>query len=165
MRPLFLTHEILCRRRRTGDAARWQEVISVYMQATAQQHLRELERLETRHGVKLRTVRERLEERFVASLAQDRLAAHLAPLWEAIRQNAAHLNDRLAQFKQALSDFSANPVGAGVDTPQWIRRLEREIAQIRSRDTKPAKDRPTTPPLSTLRQQLSGDWEKADDLA
>ncbi|MFL5330580.1 MAG: hypothetical protein ACJ8C4_16885 [Gemmataceae bacterium] len=165
MRPLFLTHEILCRRRRTGDAARWQEVISVYMQATAQQHLRELERLETRHGVKLRTVRERLEERFVASLAQDRLAAHLAPLWESIRQNDAQLNDRLARFKEALSGFSANPVGAGVDTPQWIRRLEREIAQIRSRETKPAKDRPTTPPLSTLRQQLAGDWEKADDLA
>jgi len=164
MQPLFITHEVLCRRHRTDDAVRWQEVISVYMRATAQQHLRELERLETEHSIKLRTIRERVEERFVASLGQDRLAAMLPPLWSAIRKGDPLTEERLKHFNQGITAFAGNPVGAGLDTPQWIRRLEREINNIRVQEAVPEPPKPPPPPLAAFRRQLAGDWETLDDL-
>ncbi len=164
LRPLLLTHEVLCRRRRTADATRWQDVISVYTRAQSEQHLQELGRLETKHALKLRTIRERLEERFVASLAQDRLAAQLGPLWEAARQRSEDAMPRLKSFTEALKPFTANPVGAGLETPDWIRRLEREMAHIKAKETAPPPEPASPPSLPTLRKQFTGDWEERNEL-
>lgn len=164
LRPLLLTHEVLCRRNRTADAARWQEVISAYFRAQSEQHLQELGRLEGRHGIKLRTVRERLEERFVSSLAQDRLAAQLPSLWNAARKPGSDVTPLLLQFNESLNWFTANPVGAGLETPTWIRRLEREMVRIRQRELQPPSTELPPPPLPQLRRQFGSDWEDADDL-
>jgi hypothetical protein len=163
LKPLLLTHEVLCRRRRTADAARWQDVISVYTRAQSEQHIAELARLETKHAVKLRTVRERLEERFVATLAQDRLAALLIPLWESARAGHPDAPERLRTFTDALRPFTAKPVGAGLETPDWIRRLEREMSAASAPGpTPPAQCGP--PPLAILRKQMTGDWEERNEL-
>jgi hypothetical protein len=164
LRPLLLTHEVLCRRRRTVDAARWQDVISVYTRAQSEQHLQELARLETKHALKLRTIRERLEERFVASLAQDRLAAQLGSLWEAARNGTDDATPRLAAFVESLKPFTANPVGAGLETPDWIRRLEREMAHIKAKEFELPSDAIVPPSLPTLRRQFTGDWEERNEL-
>lgn len=164
LKPLLLTHEVLCRRRRTADAARWQDEISGYTRAQSEQHLRELAKVETKHAIKLRTVRERLDERFVARLAQDRLAALLIPLWEAARRDPASATDWLKQFTAALEPFTNNPVGAGLETPGWIRRLEREMARFRAKELKQAADPLRPIPLNQLRQQLTGDWDERNEL-
>jgi hypothetical protein len=164
LKPLLLTHEVLCRRNRTADAARWQDEISMYTRAQSEQHLKELAKVEARHAIKLRTVRERLDERFVASLAQDRLAALLIPLWEAARRDPAGARDQLAQFTAALEPFTSNPVGAGLETPGWIRRLEREMARFRAKEAQVAAPAPKPIPLAQLRRQLTGDWDERNEL-
>ncbi|MBX7102926.1 MAG: hypothetical protein K1X57_02520 [Gemmataceae bacterium] len=164
LKPLLLTHEVLCRRRRTADAARWQEVISVYTRAHSEQHIQELGRLETKHALKLRTIRERLEERFVASLAQDRLAALLIPLWESAKTGGEEAASRLSAFSTALKPFTSNPVGAGLETPDWIRRLEREMALTKAQRESPPTDKFPVPPLAALRRQLTGDWQERNEL-
>lgn len=164
LRPLLLTHEVLCRRHRTADAARWQDVISVYMRGQSEQHLQELTRLETKHALKLRTIRERLEERFVASLAQDRLAAQLGPLWEAARSRSEDAEPRLKLFVESVKPFTANPVGAGLETPDWIRRLEREVAQIKAKESERMSEFVPPPSLASLRRQFTGDWEERNEL-
>jgi hypothetical protein len=164
LRPLLLTHEVLCRRSRTGDAARWQELISVYTRTQSEQHLQELVRLEAKHAIRLRTIRERLEERFVSGLAQDRLAALLPPLWESARKQNADAPERLKGFLAAVEPFTAHPVGAGLETPGWIRRLEREMARIRSEELEIPQPIPTRPTLAQLTKQLTGDWEERLEL-
>lgn len=164
LRPLLLTHEVLCSRRRTADAARWQEGISVYTRAQSEQHMQELTRLETKHALRLRTVRERLEERFVSGLAQDRLAAQLGPLWQSARRERPDAPKRLSAFLAALEPFTNNPVGAGLETPGWIRRLEREMARIREEEQTPPEVTTPLPPLASLRRQLTGDWDERNEL-
>jgi hypothetical protein len=139
-------------------------LISVYTKTQSEQHLQELGRLETKHVIRLRTIRERLEERFVAGLAQDRLAALLPPLWQAARQRQPDAVARFQAFKAALEPFTANPVGAGLETPGWIRRLEREMAHLRSEEMQPAFVPPVQPTLAQLRKQLTGDWEDRLEL-
>src|SRR5262249_32832117 len=84
-RPLGLVHEGLCRGGRTPDADRGEAGIVHYPRDHADRHLAALAAAEARHGLRLRTVRDRLGERFVAPLAVDRLCALLGPAWAAAR--------------------------------------------------------------------------------
>lgn len=164
LRPLLLTHEVLCRRGRTSDAARWQELISVYTRTQSEQHLQELVRLEAKHAIRLRTIRERLEERFVSGLAQDRLAALLPSLWESSQKRSPDVLEKLKGFLAAVEPFTAHPVGAGLETPGWIRRLEREMGRIRGEESQIPLTVRSKPKLAQLRKQLTGDWEERLEL-
>src|SRR5262249_18399895 len=79
IRPLALAHEVLCRRGQDALAAKWREFIGDKTAKVADDLLDELTRRETRHGVRLRSVRDRLEERFVFPLEIDRAVAQVAP--------------------------------------------------------------------------------------
>ena len=58
-------------------------------------HLAGLAQLESRHGLKLRTVGDRLRERFIAPLAIDRMCALVGPAWLTRNESIAgisHIN-------------------------------------------------------------------------
>ena len=88
MRPLALAHEVLCQRGHDDLAAKWREFIADKTAGLAEELLDRLGALETRHGVKLRTIRDRLEERFLLPLEIDQAAARVAPAAEAARAGA-----------------------------------------------------------------------------
>jgi hypothetical protein len=164
MRPLVLVHEVLCRRGRTADAAGWQEGIVRYTREHADRHLQELDQLEARHGLKLRTVRDRIGERFIAPLVIDRLCALLGPAWDAAQRGEIEDNAAFQRLHDEVNAFAATPAGVGLDVPPWLRRLERELIRLR-REAEPGVRAPARLTADELRAELERDWNGTQDEA
>jgi hypothetical protein len=156
MRPLVLVHEVLCRRGRTAAAAAWHEIIVRSTHQHADRHLQELAQLESQHGLRLRTVRDRIGERFVAPLAIDRLCALVGPAWEAARRGEREDNPAFARLRDGIDMFAATPSGVGLDVPPWLRRLESELYRFR-REPEPEAS-PARLTAAELRSQLEQKW-------
>ena len=99
-------------------------------QEPAAQHLEELARLEREHRVRLATVGDRLREGFVKPLALDRLCALIEPAVHEARQSGER--PAFERLRRELHPFTATPTGAGLDVPQWLRRLEGEVQRVRA---------------------------------
>jgi hypothetical protein len=74
MRPLVLAHEALCRKGLPDVAERWEKSIADFSRPLAAELMEKLAEKEAEHAVRLRTVRDRIEERFLRPLALDRSA-------------------------------------------------------------------------------------------
>jgi hypothetical protein len=164
LRPLVLAHQVLARGGRPRAAALWQEPFREFTGQLADQHLAELHRLEAAHGVRLRTVADRLGERFLRPLDLDRLCALVKPAMEEARTPGER--PAFARLEQELGPFTANPTGVGLDVPDWLRRLEMEVQAARAAATPVATlaevsfqlpRRPVT--FAELQDQLR-EWEK-----
>ncbi len=129
-RPVALAHDVLARRGRTEAAVGWEEAFAQLAQEPAAQHLEELARLEREHRVQLSTVGDRLREGFVKPLALDRLCALIEPAVGEARQPGAR--PAFERLRRELQPFTATPTGAGLDVPQWLRRLEGEVQRVRA---------------------------------
>jgi hypothetical protein len=159
MRPLALAHEVLCRRGQDELAARWREFVTAKTKPMADELLGELAAREAKYGVRLRTVRDRLEERFALPLDVDRAAAQVAPAAEAARAGATEDHPAFARLVAAMGPLSETVSGVGLEVPAWVRRMEDALRKSRE----PADDAtgPVTPALDfdELRRQLQ-DWDK-----
>jgi hypothetical protein len=143
LRPLALVHEALARQRQPEAAVLWQGAFTHLTRDTAQKHVQECKRLEQRHGIVLRTVADRVEERFVRPLAVDRLCALIEPAMEAARPDAPPL-DAFTRLQRELEPHVHTPTGVGLDVPVWLRRLEGEVTRVRMART----------PVASLTQEL-----------
>lgn len=164
LRPLVLTHEILARKERMGAALLWQKPFEQFTRQISEQHLEALRQLEQRHGLRLRTIADRVQERFVKPLALDRLCALIRPAME--QADKGESGPAFARLQDELKAFTTQPVGVGLDIPEWLRRLEAEVQQVgaaKSAVVELVEDhfRPPKVTLSfaDLQQQLE-EWEK-----
>lgn len=132
LRPLLLTHEVLVRKHQFSAAALWRAAFAEYNQSAAEQHLQALARLEQTHGMRLRTVSDRLEERFVNPLDLDRLCAWIQP---AMEESSKGERTSFARLEEELVAYTATPQGVGLDVPNWLRRLELEVQRVWSRNS------------------------------
>jgi hypothetical protein len=157
MRPLVLVHEVLCRRDRIADVADWQNGILHYTLEHADRHLAELAQIEASHGLKLRTVRDRLGERFIAPLAVDRMCALVGPAAAAADPGEPSGSAAFARLHGEITAFSATPAGVGLEVPGWLRRLEGELYRVRH---EPRRGVPQRSGLTAdqLRAQLRVEW-------
>jgi hypothetical protein len=130
LRPLVMAHEILARRGRGDLAASWYEAFARLTEDLAGQYVDRLAALEKSHGMRLRTVSDLIEERFVKPLALDRLCALIEPAMTDVR--AAVTGKAFARLDKELAPLSAQPTGVGLDVPQWLRRLETEVQRVRA---------------------------------
>jgi hypothetical protein len=164
MRPLVQVHAILCRRGRNDLAQRWKTSFTDLTQKLAKQLLDELAKLEQSHSLRLRTVRDRLEERFVRPLDVDRLCAGVA---DAVREasNQPHTGGAFARLEREIEGIAAMPLGVGLEVPTWLQRFEDELRTAR---TEPEEKLPdglapgVTLPYDELQHQLA-DWEQPID--
>lgn len=130
VRPLEMAHEVLARNSRPEAGLLWQQAIVQSTQEAANLLLEELDRLEREHGMRLRTVRDRLEERLVKPLAVDRMCALIEPAMnEAVGPGE---KVAFARLQAELATHTATPSGTGQDVPVWLRRLEEEIQRVRA---------------------------------
>jgi hypothetical protein len=162
LRPLALAHEVLCKRGNDDLAARWREFIADKTAGLAEDLLDRLGALETRHGVKLRTVRDRLEERFLLPLEIDQAAARVAPAAEAAREEQGEDNPAFVRLRGAVEPLAENVSGVGLDVPVWVRRLEDALRAAKSPHSTDAADPIRLAPgldFEELRRQLA-DWDR-----
>lgn len=163
LRPLNLVHEVLARKHEAA-ARLWREQVETLSRQTADDHLKELARLERMHGMRLATIADRLEERFVKPMALDGLCALIEPAME--RAPALLTQDPVVPLEQALLPLAANPAGVGLDVPHWILRLESEVQRVRTAKTALVSLAETLfqvpkvhVPFTELAEQLR-DWKK-----
>jgi hypothetical protein len=171
-RPLVLAHEVLARRGRTQAAILWEQSLTRVTCDLARRHLEQLERLEPVRGMRLNTIRDRLNERFIKPLALDRLCALIEP---AMSEGAGVASGPPVQagdgqafhrLRRELQAFTSTPMGVGLDVPYWLRRLEMEVHRVQAARTTIAVlaenfFRIPRRPLSwdELQRQL-GDWDR-----
>jgi hypothetical protein len=163
-RPWALAHDVLIRKGRTDAALLWQQTLERETSTVAGRHLEELARKEEIHATRLRTVADRLAERFIQPLALDRLCALVEPAMAEARLGAP--GPAFQQLLDGLQTFAAQPSGVGFDVPQWLRRLEWEAHRVRASRTAIAglsqnlfRLPRTTLTLDQLRQQVQ-DWDQ-----
>jgi hypothetical protein len=142
LRPLNLVHEVLARKH-GATAELWRRQVEELSRQAADDHLKELARLERVHGMRLATIADRLEERFVRPMALDGLCAMIEPAMLQAPEllavpggkPAAVDPDPLLPLEAALQPFAATPTGVGLDVPHWILRLESEVQRVRTSKT------------------------------
>ena len=158
LRPALQTHEVLCRRNLLDLASRWQSSIADLANQLAEKLLADLARLEMEHGVRLRSVRDRIEERFVRSLTVDELCAAVEP---ALREaNGDETHPAFVRLSALIDRLAATPTGAGLEVPGWIRKLEQEVKRILRRPAAlPMARRPVKLTYEDFQRQLD-DWDK-----
>jgi hypothetical protein len=130
MRPLVQAHAVLCRRGQDAAAQRWHEKMAEMTKTTITEPMLEnLAELEQNTGLRLRSVRDRLEERLVRPLIIDRLCSQVEP---AMRE-AANPSDDAAfkRLEQRLELLTRQPIGIGLELPEWLERLEDEVDRVR----------------------------------
>ena len=91
LKPLNLVHEVLAKKDARA-AALWRDQVQEMSRQAADDHLQELARLERMHGMRLATVADKLEERFVKPMALDGLCALIEPAMA--RRRAARRTSR-----------------------------------------------------------------------
>jgi hypothetical protein len=160
LRPLALAHEVLARRQ-SAAAVPWQEQVGQLTRELAERHLEELARLEKQHGMHLRTVADRLGERFVKPLALDRLCAMIEPAAAEARRGGP--GEAFARLEGELKLFAETTTGVGLDVPHWLRRLEGELNRVQAARTAVANLAENLfqiprvlVPLDELRRQFAG---------
>jgi hypothetical protein len=162
LRPLVLVHEALARRHHAA-AAVWRQQFQGLTGEIAAEHLKELAKLEKAHGMRLRTVADLLEERFVKPLEDDRLCALIEPAMEAARRSD---DSGVSELEKELQPYAEHPTGAGLDVPHWLQRLQGEVHRVEATRTalaSLAENLFQVPkilvPLGQLRDQLR-DWQE-----
>jgi hypothetical protein len=164
LRPLVQAHEVLARRHRLDLAASWAEAFRRLTEELASQYSERLAATERTHGMRLGTVADRVNERFIKPLALDRLCALIEPAMREARRGAPGRS--FGRLEKELEPLTGSPIGVGLDVPHWLRRLEGEVQRVRAAQSTIAElaegflGVPRKPlPLTELRQQLD-DWER-----
>jgi hypothetical protein len=162
MQPLVLAHEVLCRQGHERFAEHWRQTVGRESAELSEKLLAALSTLEAEHAMRLRTVRDHIEQRFVQPLSVDRLCALIEPAAQAARAGSDESSAPFRRLQEELAPLVANPTGAGLDVPGWLRRVEAEVTRFREAEGQPAPaSRPSAPhlTLAELQQQLA-QWEK-----
>jgi len=163
IRPLALVHEVLVKHGNEA-AALWQQQVERLTSAAAKQYSDRLAELEIEHGMRLRTVSDRVQERFVLPMALDRVCALIEPAYDESR--AGQTPRALEQLEIGLRPYCDVPTGSGLEVPMWLRRLEAELHRVEMRRTAVAnlaENLVQVPrrvvPVEELRAQLQ-EWPK-----
>jgi hypothetical protein len=163
LKPLNLVHETLARRDGAA-AALWRQRVEDITHESAEKYVQELTKLEKTHGIRLATIRDRIEERFVQPLVLDRLCALIEP---ALADAEAWLGkDEVSPLEKELEPFATTPSGVGLDVPAWLVRLQNELERVRNSQSDLGNLAETmfhvpkvSVPFDSLVEQMS-DWEK-----
>jgi hypothetical protein len=126
-RPLLIVHEVLARQH-SNAAALWRVMAQQITRPVADKFENELRELEKKHGMRLVTIAQRFEERFVKPMELDRLVALVAM---ALEQAPERLNvEEPSELERAIEPLAQTPSGVGLDVPAWILRLEQELQRV-----------------------------------
>ena len=130
LRPVIVAHEVLVRSGQDQAAHIWRQAVAQRTADIANEHLKRFARLNRQYGMRLPSVAERLEERFVRPLTIDRLRALVRPAIEELR--AGTEASSLQQLQEGIQPLIEEPAGVGFDVPGWLEAMEDELEVLRS---------------------------------
>ena len=132
LKPIMWTHEVLVRMGLDQTSLGWRESLNERIAAEAELYVQKLRELQRRHSMRMPTIADRIEERFVQPMTIDRMRSLVEPAMsdaEADRFSAA-----FEQLEAEANELSRTPVGVGLDLPPWLSALEDEVEKIGKRN-------------------------------
>ena len=135
LKPVMTAHEVLVRSGCLEAAEIWRQAVTHRTEEIAVDHLERYARLAREYGMRLPSIIERLEERFVRPLTIDRLRALVEPAIEELRSDLPQTS--FAAMQSGIEPLVEEPAGVGFEVPRWLEALEQEVEQIR---TGPSED-------------------------
>jgi hypothetical protein len=153
VRPFVMAHRVLVRKTRSRAPLLWQQEFSDVALQLAGGYIERLTRLEQTHGIRLRTVTDRIQERFVKPLVYDQLCALIEPAME--EAGAAGEARWFAELEQAIAEQTTHPTGVGLDVPIWLQAVESEVQRVQTKRS--AVNARTEQQLRAPRHLLSSD--------
>jgi hypothetical protein len=127
--PVSLAHEVLARWGKTEAARIWEDVFAVKTEEMGDRHLADLAKLERQYGMRLPSVTNHLQERFVKPLVVNNMVALLSPACAEAR-TLGEKSPTFAALEDAVEDYLRSTSGSGLDVPPWLRTLEEELNRV-----------------------------------
>jgi hypothetical protein len=129
LKPVVVAHEILVRRGKDDAARLWRRSLAERISAEADQYLTQLAKLQKQYAMRMPTVADRLNERFIRPMSIDRIRALVTPAISEARQGGKHPVFELLEEEVEL--LAREPTGVGLDVPAWVVALEEEVERAR----------------------------------
>jgi hypothetical protein len=129
LKPVVIAHEILVRRSQDDAARLWRRALAERIGEEADQYLAQLAKLQKQYAMRMPTIADRLNERFIRPMAIDRIRALVKPALEEARRGGPGPVFEL--LDEEIEVLSREPTGVGYDPPAWITALEEEVMRAR----------------------------------
>lgn len=155
--PLVVMHEVLVRHGLLAAAEVQEAAFEIQTSELADRHLADLQRLQRKYGMRMPTITDHLRERFVKPLAVNRILALVSQAVAEARQGQAESSEAFALLRQEVDDYLEDSWGSGVDIPDWLRSLEREVVAAAHPDEggRPGMEADlNVPPLTISREEF-----------
>jgi hypothetical protein len=130
LKPVFWAHEVLVHAGCQNSAQQWRRALAERVARESDQYLERLAKLQEVYAMKMPTVADRLNERFVKPMTIDRMRALIRP---AIRQLRASDREESHAFDLLVEEahlMMREPTGVGLDIPAWLLMLEEEVDRV-----------------------------------
>ena len=126
--PVVLTHEILVRHGHEEVAQLWRQATEQRTRRQARHFLRKLAQLQRQYAMRMPSVMERLEERFVRPMLVDQTRAMVRPAIE--ERRAGEPGEAFDVLAANAEELMSHRCGSGWDMPNWLLALEEEVDQV-----------------------------------
>ena len=130
LKPVFWAHEVLVHSGCQNSAQQWRRALAERVARESDQYLEKLAKLQQQYAMKMPTVADRLNERFVKPMTIDRMRALIRP---AMRQLRASDKEDSRAFELLIQEshlMMREPTGVGLDIPAWLLMLEEEVDRV-----------------------------------
>lgn len=128
LKPVMWAHEVLVRSGLEESAAVWRRSLSERISEEADIYVKRLKELQANYAMRMPTVADRIQERFVQPMTIDRMRALVGPAM----QDAETASESIAfeLLEQESEILNQHPTGVGLDVPAWIDALEEEVESL-----------------------------------
>ena len=124
--PVGIAHELLAGPEKTEAAMIWESLFAEKTGDKAEKHLSQLHALEKTHGMRLPSISDRLNERFIKPLAVNRMLALVAPAMKDACEGKVP-STSFGMLRDEIEDYVQTTSGSGFDIPDWMRNLKQAV--------------------------------------
>ncbi len=125
--PQIIVHEVLVRHGLLEAAELSEAAFEIQTSELADQHISDLQKLQRRYGMRMPTITDHLKERFVKPLAVNRILALVSKSVADARTSDAETSSTFQLLREEVDGYLEDSWGSGIDVPDWLRSLEREV--------------------------------------
>ena len=130
LKPVFWAHEVLVHSGCQNSAQQWRRALAERVARESDQYLERLSKLQEMYAMKMPTVADRLNERFVKPMTIDRMRALIRPAIRQLRANDEEESHAFELLVQESHLMMREPTGVGLDIPAWLVMLEDEVDRV-----------------------------------
>jgi len=146
IRPYQMAHEVIAEVGSSDLPEQWEQMIEHRTRDRAENHLKRLRRLQDKYSVRLPSVLDHLNERFVKTMVVDRMRALIGPALRESRNEQPN-PQAIEQLRSEIDRYLESTAGSAIEVPEWLVRLEREIERAEE-ETPPSPNEETATPFT-----------------